>query len=193
MAYRRTGGFTLLELLITLAVAAVITALAVPSFKAITARNRLAMSSNQLLGGMRAARMLAGTRNTAVSICAGNADEGCHADWLQGEWIVFIDRPPLGVFDADDELHLADSMDMPDGLFLAGNGPFNRAIVFRPSGLARWPSGAFAAGRLRVCVNESISPNATELVLIGSGRAVSQACDLGGVCPALSASGANCL
>lgn len=186
MAYRKAGGFTLLELLITLAVAAVITALAVPSFQSITARNRIAVSSNQLLGAMQAARMLAVTRNTAVSICAGNADEGCHANWSRGEWIVFVDRPPLGVFDVDDELHLADSMDVPNGLSLEGNGPFTSAIVFRPSGMARQRNGAFAAGRLRVCVNKKITPNATELVLIGSGRAVSQACDLGGVCPGLS-------
>lgn len=192
MANRKMGGLSLLELLVALTVAAVTMALAVPSFESITARNRLAVSANQLVGGMLTARMLAVTRNVSVTFCAGNADDGCHGNWESGEWIVFVDRAPLGELDADDELHLADSLASPQTLALAGNGPFNSAIVFRPSGAASWPSGAFAAGRLRICVNKGISPNATELVLIGSGRAVSQQCDLGGLCPALSDQSNKC-
>ncbi len=192
MVHRKARGLTLLELLVALAVAAVLAAVAVPSFEAIAVRNRLSLSSNQLLGAMLAARNLAITRNVRATFCAGSADDGCHRDWARGEWIVFIDRDGDGAFEQDDELHAIGSLPSPDTLVIAGNGPFNSAIVFRPSGAATWPSGAFAAGRLRTCAVSAVSPNAVELVLIGSGRAVSQTCDLNGLCPLLSDQSNRC-
>lgn len=176
-------GFTLVDFLVGLAVLGVTAALAIPSYDRIVSRSRLAVSVNELLSALLTARMTAVARNVSTTFCAGNRVVGCHRDWTKGEWIVFADRDRNGQLDAGDTLYGAERMASAGAVMLGGNGPFASAVVFRPSGAATWTSGAFAAGRLRVCVNTAISPNATDLVLIGSGRAVSEAHDYSGSCP----------
>ncbi len=177
------SGFTLIELLCALAVAAIVLSLAGPAFGRIMARNRLATTTNELLTAMLAARTLAITRNVSVLFCAGNADSGCHGLWAEGEWIAFVDEDRNRELGRDEILHLSGTLPGARKLTIAGNGPFKKLIVFRPSGLARTVSGAFAAGRLRVCVADTLEPNANDLVLIGSGRAILQPHDFDGGCP----------
>src|SRR3546814_15686293 len=85
-----------------------------------------------------------------------------------------------GEIDADDELKLFERFSASTVIDVSGNGPFRKWIVYMPSGMARWPSGAFAAGRLRVCTEDVLTPNATDLVLIGSGRVVTEKHDFDG-------------
>lgn len=175
-------GVTLLELLCALTVVAIIAAIGIPGFGRLMARNQLAVATNHLLSTLMAARTLAVTRNVAVTFCAGDSVEGCHRDWSLAEWIVFIDGNRNGRYDADDELQSEDRLKATDAVALSVNGPFRRAVIFRPSGGATTASGAFAAGRIRLCVADDIAPNANDLVLIGSGRTVIEQHDFGGEC-----------
>lgn len=179
---QRPGGFSLIELLIALAVAAIVLTLAVPAYGRFIARNRLAATTNELLGALLAARTLAITRNVPVLFCAGNPGVGCHGRWGEGEWVAFLDGNRNARLDAGDDVQLTGMLDRGSRIALAGNGPFRKLIVFRPSGLARTAAGAFAAGTLRVCVPEAIDLNANDLVLIGSGRAVRVSRELDGRC-----------
>lgn len=70
---RRQGGFTLVELMIGLAVAAVLLVIALPSFRSITATNRLVTTANELVGAINVARMEAIKRNANVQFCSNNA------------------------------------------------------------------------------------------------------------------------
>lgn len=185
MKHRQSpSGFTLIELLCALAVAAIVLSLAVPAFGRIMARNRLATTTNELLAALLTARTLAITRNVSVLFCAGNADTGCHGRWGDREWIVFADTDRNSRLGPGESLHLAGTLTGADNIRLAGNGPFRKLVVFRPSGLARTAKGAFAAGRLRICAAEPLEANANDLVLIGSGRAVTESHDFAGRCPA---------
>lgn len=58
---RKTAGFTILELMATVAIAAVITAFAIPAFQSFMARNRVSALSSEI------ADSLAFARNTAIS------------------------------------------------------------------------------------------------------------------------------
>lgn len=184
-ARRRTrgAGLTAIELLIALAVVGILSAVVIPSFQYVLARNRLATTANRLQHTLASARITAVTRNLPVTFCAGNAAEGCHGDWSRQEWIVFTDRDHDAAIDPDDELLAVNRLLQPERVSLAGNGPFKKAVVFVSSGAARTRTGAFAAGRLRVCVPSDIRPNATDLVLIGSGRAVLEQHEFDGKCP----------
>ena len=62
-------GFTMVELMVTLAVAAVLLGIAVPSFQGMLERNRVAAQSNELLGGLQAARSEAIRRNATHRFC----------------------------------------------------------------------------------------------------------------------------
>ena len=74
-ARRFAAGFTLVELMVTIFVAAILMAIAVPSFKNISASSRLTTTANSLVGALHAARMEAVKRNADVQFC-GTVDGG---------------------------------------------------------------------------------------------------------------------
>lgn len=176
-------GLSLLELLIALAISAIVLVVGVPSLGRIIAHNRLVVGSNQLLMAAMAARQTAISRNVPVTVCAGRIEVGCHRDWSQQEWLVFVDSDRDGVLDPGEHLKLAERMTGGSGISISANGPFRNAVVFQPSGTAQTVTGAFAAGRLRICIEEPIATNARDLVLIGSGRIEPEKHDFDGECP----------
>ncbi len=66
-------GFTLVELLIALAVAVVLITAAVPSYRQLTISNRLTTAANDVIASINSARMEAIKRNTSTQFCSGNA------------------------------------------------------------------------------------------------------------------------
>lgn len=98
---RRLDGFTLLELMVTLAVAAILVTIAIPSYRGLVQRNTLTASVNDLVGDLNYARSEAVTRGQNVYLCKSKDEATCETDgdWSQG-WIVFTpdaddkDAPP---------------------------------------------------------------------------------------------------
>lgn len=180
------GGFSLIELMVTISVAAVLMAIAIPAFSSMMAQNQLATATNAARGALMSARQSAVMQGRPVSLCAGTPTEGCSGDWSAGEWLVFRDADHSG--DLDDGERVVRHGRVPaagDAVSLDGNGPFRTAVVYVPMGHAERVSGAFGAGRLRVCVAADLSPNARELVMSASGRVRLQAVDFDGACPSL--------
>ncbi|HZP11008.1 MAG TPA: prepilin-type N-terminal cleavage/methylation domain-containing protein [Nevskiaceae bacterium] len=67
----RSSGFTLVELVITIAVAGVLLAMAVPSFTRTIVSNRLATTANGVIASLNAARLEAIRRNAVVTATSG--------------------------------------------------------------------------------------------------------------------------
>ncbi len=179
-------GFTTIELMVTLTIAVVLIGIAVPSFSAMTAQNRLATTANNLNSAFSLARQTAITRNAPVALCAGNAHNGCHSaanwDWAQG-WLVFVDRDRDGARDADEPIVHEGAVN-PVGLVISGNTPMRKPIIFSPMGFASQPGGAFSAGTIRVCASARIQNNARDLILSKTGRLRVSSVDLAGACVA---------
>lgn len=66
---RGVCGFTMVELMVTLSVAAILLLVAVPSFRSITLSNRLTTAANQVVDAINAARVEAIKRNNYVQLC----------------------------------------------------------------------------------------------------------------------------
>ena len=102
MFYRRNKGFTLIELMVTLAVAVILITVAVPGFRTMIQNNRASTQANELLTAFMLARTEAIKRGTVVSVCSSIDQSSCAAstNWATG-WIVFNDDDENGVRDTN--------------------------------------------------------------------------------------------
>ncbi|VTU38536.1 putative major pilin subunit [Variovorax sp. PBS-H4] len=85
----RRRGFTLIELMVTITVLAILLTVAVPSFDGIRLSNRLTSYATDLVTGSQLARTEAIKRNTSVTMCVSADGTGCSTSggWETG-WIV---------------------------------------------------------------------------------------------------------
>ncbi len=81
------AGFTLVELLVTLVVVAVLAVVGLPALQSLVARNRLTADANRLLSALYLARSAAVERGRPVQVCASADGLHCGAGWDRG-WIV---------------------------------------------------------------------------------------------------------
>jgi len=79
-------GFSLVELLTALAVAAILLALGVPGFQALIRNQRLSASVNAFVGALHLTRSEAIRRGSRVDLAPADG-----VDWAQG-WVVFVDQ-----------------------------------------------------------------------------------------------------
>lgn len=83
-------GFTLVELMVTITVLAIVVGIAVPSFYAQIQNNRALALGEEFSGALNYARSEAVKRGTRISLCASSDGKKCSGDWQQG-WIAFVD------------------------------------------------------------------------------------------------------
>jgi len=101
---KNNHGFTLIELMVTLAVFGVVISIALPSLSIFLESNQRAAQVNTLVSALNLARSEAVKRNNDVTLCTRNdAGTACDAvkDWDNG-WIVFVDNSTNGIIDGTD-------------------------------------------------------------------------------------------
>jgi len=86
----RYAGFTIIEMMMTIAIAAILTMIAVPSFRYVTNSNRIASEVNGLLGDLQFARAEAIKEGQNVTVCVSAGGASCDGTttWQSG-WIVY--------------------------------------------------------------------------------------------------------
>jgi type IV fimbrial biogenesis protein FimT len=99
----KNKGLTMLELMITLAIAGILIASAAPSFRESIQNTRMVTQVNELQAALSLARSEAVKRNENVTVCPRDPDEivpTCADNWQDG-WIVFVDLDSSGDIDRD--------------------------------------------------------------------------------------------
>lgn len=92
-------GFSLIELMITISVLAVLVTIGLPSFQASMRSNRVATGTNELIASMSLARSEALRSPGGAAICPSSDGATCLPDdssW-DGGWIVWIDADGNGL------------------------------------------------------------------------------------------------
>lgn len=94
MNKRLQQGFTLYELMVTLAIAGVVMSIGVPNMIAYSQNSRMTGIANDFHSAFHYARSEASRAKTFITICASNdsmtATPSCAGDWADG-YIVFLD------------------------------------------------------------------------------------------------------
>jgi type IV fimbrial biogenesis protein FimT len=142
IGFAGASGFTMVEMLMTMAIAAIVMALAVPSFRYVTNSNRIAGEINGLLGDLQFARAEAIKEGRTVTACVSTDGANCAnlTTWQKG-WIVFSDPTNTGVPAAGSVLRVQKTFSGTD-TFLASNGLTK--VTFNREGYA----AGIAAGQL---------------------------------------------
>jgi type IV fimbrial biogenesis protein FimT len=88
----RNSGFTMIELVMVITIVGILAAIGTPTFKYVTASNRIANEVNGLLGDMQFARSQAVKEGQSVTVCTSTDGTSCAGtNTWQGGWIVFLD------------------------------------------------------------------------------------------------------
>jgi type IV fimbrial biogenesis protein FimT len=89
--FTKSRGFTLIELMVVVSIAAIALAVALPSFNEAITRNRLAGQTNELIAAISLARTVSIQLNTGGGFCAANTTvDDCGGSWDNG-WISWSD------------------------------------------------------------------------------------------------------
>ncbi len=128
-------GFTLLELLIALAILGITMAFATPSFITVISNNRISSGASDFVSALQLAKAESAARITPVTLCKKNiAGNGCvnAGDWQQG-WIVFSDINGDGAVNGADTIVL-DHEALDTQITFGGTAGVTNFITYRPSG-----------------------------------------------------------
>lgn len=155
-------GFSLLELLVTLLLASLLLALAIPSFSTQKQSTRVRAASLELLQSLHYTRTLAVSHSRRATIR--------HLGTWESGWEIFIDNNYNG--QRDEHENLLQSFGPIAGVSITGNQPVSQYVSFISSGESRYVgtpnNGGFQAGTFTICPEQS--DQGYRLILARSGR-----------------------
>lgn len=126
----RARGFTLIELIVTILVAGILMAVAMPSFTQFMKDAALGSQARSLLSDLQYARSEAVRRNLNVALCPSGDGETCGNDWNTAR-LVFVDDSRDGSRDVGEELlRFSEAPTAPKTLA----GPVAGYVFFRSTG-----------------------------------------------------------
>jgi len=144
-------AFTLVELVVGLAVLAVLGAIALPSYARFVAEQQLLGEARRLSEAVMLARSEAVKRNAHVVICASTPAQPCGtaSHWHEG-WTVFVDENGDANPDPGEQV-IGREGAAAVGVTEVGNNPVKRYFRFDWLGRARLVNGALQMGTVDVC------------------------------------------
>lgn len=164
---QKTAGFTLIELIITLAVAAILLAIAAPSFTDLIKDNRQIAQINSLSASLNLAKSEAIKRSITVTVCSSNDQSSCSGNWENG-WIIFEDEDDSHTVSTKTNGDTEAIVRVQQALSNGNTLRYNRA----PGTFISYSSDGFASafqGTFTLCDDRGPS-NARGLVISPSGR-----------------------
>jgi len=177
--------FTLIELMVTLTIAAVLALVAVPGFTAYKRNAELTSTINTLLSAINAARSEAMKRGMKAMVVPAD-----HSHWSSG-WIVFVDKDRNQAYSAANDITILTQGPLESYFSISGSGSAAGAtpyILYDGSGYSKLKDDGFSLLTLSLYRNDlsgsSLYEQTRRLVIAKTGRAR--------VCKPASATDATC-
>ena len=174
-------GFTLIELMVTVAILAIVLVIAVPSFEATVNANRLMSAANEMVNSLQTTRMEAIRRNEHAGMClsanAGSPTPTCASTDVNG-WITFVDADRDGSYSSGDTLLMTTTL--PPAVAALSSPGLAGAVIFHTDGRARDADGALLDGVIAMCIATRHPGENVHRVDIGGGSRISATPESGG-------------
>lgn len=158
-------GVTVIELMVAVAVLAVLASVAVPSYRFLVIKNDIASHSNRLLATLLYARSESAKRNLSVSVCWSASGTTCGGTVSQGwddGWIVFVDTGADGSFHTATDTIIRIEGPVSGGTSLKSS--YANFVRYEPTG----SSNTF--GSFTLCSEDNDPQFTRQLDVSGSGR-----------------------
>ncbi len=162
----RERGFTLIELMTILAVAAVLFTVATPALQLFVNNSRQTSAVNDFVSSLHIARNTAITTNARVTMCASEGGLDCEAVAWNDGWIVFTDQNSNRQVDAGESI--VGTSTGNDDLAIQ-SGQFPSFLMYRPSGRAMTVAVTGNVGQFTICDRRGVD-HAKAVILDLSGR-----------------------
>ena len=163
----RAGGFTLIELMITISIVAVIAMIGIPAMGDFILNNRIRSQSGNLMLQLTHARSEAMRTASRVTICPGTsggcADITSEWEWENG-WVAFIDTNSNAALDTGETVISVSAA--LDGNNTLRSTVFSTYISFRHDG----SSGPGQGGSFALCDSRGFGDDARAIVIALIGR-----------------------
>lgn len=188
------NGFTMIELIVAIAVLGILAALAGPTFTYVINSNRLTSNANELLSTLQSARMEAVRRNARVVFCRNDApDTGTTCSTTAGAWpgwMSFVDdgagggTARNGIREGGEQVLFTGGFTPPLQLqaspAISGG---NQRLRFSPDGLAYSDAGALLNAQFAFCIPTTAPADNTRLISVDTGARMGiQRFNGGGLC-----------
>lgn len=168
------NGFSLIELVVAMAIVVILAAVAYPNLQSVTNGNRLVAAANETKAILQSARMEAIRSNRrAVACLSANpnaAVPSCNANGAIG-WIVFQDADRNGQYGANERLVRVTTM--PEDMQLTGSASFAGKASFRSDGMARDAGGSLLDATVDMCLPVEEPEENVRHISIGTGSRIS--------------------
>ncbi len=183
--YSNGTGFTLVEMMVVLAISSILLTMAVPSLRTMVQRNQIDIVTNELVIALFYVRSEALKRNMDVVLCVSNADgSDCESDadkfnYANG-WLIYMDCNGNGDFDqlaftcdlnrdgTNDTAELLRVHEKLDtDLTVTGNGNYAGEIGYMMNGRVRGIGGSLSIDLLSINSN---LVSVKKVVIANSGR-----------------------
>lgn len=165
-----TRGLTVIELLVAIAVLAVLAGVGAPALSSVADSMRLSATSNGFLSALHLARSEAIKRNGRVVLCKSADGLSCTASggWQQG-WLVFHDaNNDAGLDNGETVIQRAGALH--PSLRFTGNMNVASYVSFIATGATKLVNGGFQAGTFTLCRQSAAGGAARWVVLNAVGR-----------------------
>lgn len=159
------GGFTLPEIIITLAIVGILSSLATPSLQTFTQQKEGETTMHVLADHLALARSSAASFGQTVTFCRSADGLTCSGSWSDGS-IIFTDRNADRQINQDDQLLRSQSNAKLSGTVVWRAFQNRQYLRIEATGFMRYQSGNFT-----YCSEDSDARHARQLIVNSTGRA----------------------
>ncbi len=164
----RQNAFTLIELMVSLAVLAIVIGVATPAFISLINSNRIQSQATAIFNTLVMARSEAIKRNQRAVVCKSSDGVSCvtSGNWDQG-WLIFMDADADNTLDGDEDI-VSNFPALDAAITLRAGGNFSNRVSYMPSGVTnlgdtfRVCSGTDTGSALSVTVSSTGRPRRSE-------------------------------